>query len=67
MFSYTASDVILEDVARMMNTLAIGLGFESGYVAQGGDIGSRVARMMGVEYPSCKGGLTLFFFLKRKN
>jgi microsomal epoxide hydrolase len=31
------------------------LGFESGYVAQGGDIGSRIARTLAVDYESCKG------------
>lgn len=31
------------------------LGFENGYVIQGGDVGSEVARIMGVKYSSCKG------------
>jgi hypothetical protein len=30
------------------------IGFESGYVAQGGDIGSRIARALAVDYESCK-------------
>lgn len=43
-----------EDMARMMNKLMVGLGFGSGYVVQGGDLGSMTARMMGVYYSSCK-------------
>lgn len=42
------------DCARIMNTLAIDiLGFES-YIVQGGDVGSRVARVMGVNHDACK-------------
>jgi len=47
-------DFKAEDIARLMNKLMVGLGFESGYVAQGGDIGSYVARMLQAEYASCK-------------
>lgn len=43
------------DAARLMNTLMCELGFEDGYIAQGGDVGSRVARVMGVEHEACKG------------
>ncbi|KAL8281159.1 hypothetical protein RQP46_006517 [Phenoliferia psychrophenolica] len=42
------------DLSRLMNTLMCGLGFESGYAAQGGDIGSVLARIMSVKYDSCK-------------
>jgi len=46
-----------------MNELAIGLGFGDGYILQGGDLGSRLARVMAV-YPSCKGkDVTFFKFL----
>lgn len=38
-----------------MNQVMVNLGFESGYVAQGGDIGSRISRLLGVQYDSCKG------------
>lgn len=48
-------DLKMEDVARLMDKLMVGLGFANGYVVQGGDIGSFVARMMAVKYPSCKG------------
>ncbi|KAJ5816468.1 Isopenicillin N synthase [Penicillium robsamsonii] len=47
-------DFEIGDVARVMDQLMKGLGFGSGYVAQGGDIGSRMARHLGVEYESCK-------------
>lgn len=43
------------DSARIIDQLMKGLGFVSGYVSQGGDIGSRVARLLGVYYDSCKG------------
>jgi len=44
-----------EDVARLFNQLVVGLGFGQGYAVQGGDIGSKVARIMVTEYDSCKG------------
>ncbi|KAK6206280.1 epoxide hydrolase [Colletotrichum tabaci] len=40
--------------ARLMNELMITLGFGSGYVAQGGDIGSFIARILSATYPQCK-------------
>ncbi|KAI9376274.1 Alpha/Beta hydrolase protein [Aspergillus egyptiacus] len=43
-----------DDTARIINQLMNDLGFGSGYVAQGGDIGSRVSRLLGVKYDSCK-------------
>ncbi|KAJ5594177.1 uncharacterized protein N7459_000385 [Penicillium hispanicum] len=43
-----------DDIARVLDRLMRNLGFESGYVAQGGDIGSRIARSMGVDFGSCK-------------
>ena len=45
----------IEDVARLFDQLLVGLGFGQGYVVQGGDIGSMVARIMVNEYDSCKG------------
>lgn len=41
-----------------MNELMVGLGFgasNGGYVAQGGDIGSMLARILQARYPDCKG------------
>ncbi|KAL4810130.1 Alpha/Beta hydrolase protein [Aspergillus unguis] len=42
------------DITRIANQLMSDLGFASGYVSQGGDIGSRVARLLAVHYDSCK-------------
>lgn len=42
------------DAARVMDKLMRELGFGNGYIAQGGDVGSRVARVMGVEHEACK-------------
>ena len=47
-------DWILTDSARLMNKLMVGLGFESGYAVQGGDIGSYTSRIMAAKYDSCK-------------
>ncbi|KAJ5614431.1 hypothetical protein N7528_008085 [Penicillium herquei] len=43
-----------QDIARVLDQLMRNIGFESGYVAQGGDIGSRIARELVVDYESCK-------------
>lgn len=43
------------DICKVINQLLVDLGFGSGYVAQGGDIGSGVARALGTEYEACKG------------
>jgi microsomal epoxide hydrolase len=48
-------DFGIEDVARIFDRLMSILGFGDGYIAQGGDIGSRVARMLAATYPGCKG------------
>lgn len=48
--NYTSSDV-----ARLVDRLMKDLGFEQGYVAQGGDIGSRIARALCADAQSCKG------------
>lgn len=48
-------DFGVEDAARIIDRLMIMLSFEDGYVAQGGDIGSRVARYLATSYPGCKG------------
>jgi microsomal epoxide hydrolase len=42
------------DAARLFSKLASGLGFKR-YIAQGGDIGSRVARIIGATDSACKG------------
>lgn len=48
-------DFQIQDVARVMNTFMTQLGFGEGYVVQGGDIGSKVARVIAAEYDACKG------------
>jgi len=50
-------DFRIEDIAGIMNSLMVGLGFSDGYVVQGGDIGSKVARVIAAEYAQCKGML----------
>ncbi|KAL1988595.1 hypothetical protein VTN96DRAFT_8990 [Rasamsonia emersonii] len=47
-------DFQIQDVARVMNALMVELGFGNGYVAQGGDIGSKVARVMAAEHDACR-------------
>jgi len=47
-------DFNTEGIASVIDKLMIGLGFESGYVTQGGDIGSFVSRVLGVTSKSCK-------------
>lgn len=44
----------LLDLGRMINALMVGLGFGDGYIAQGGDIGSRTARVLAGFHESCK-------------
>ena len=48
-----------DDAARVLDRLMVDyLGFKSGYMAQGGDIGSHIARCLGDQaYESCKGEL----------
>lgn len=43
-----------EGIARVMDKLMVGLGFGDGYVAQGGDIGSFVSRVLAVKAEACK-------------
>lgn len=47
-------DWTIYDSARIMNQLMLNLGFEK-YIAQGGDIGSLLARIMTLEYDACVG------------
>lgn len=48
-------DISQVDVARILNRLMINIGFGSGYVSQGGDIGSRIARILAVNHEEAKG------------
>lgn len=48
-------DYTMLDVADIMNDLMVSLGFDrNGYIAQGGDIGSRVSRLLGAKFEHCK-------------
>jgi microsomal epoxide hydrolase len=48
-------DFRLENVATIMNNLMVQLGFGTGYAVQGGDVGSKVARVLGGVHPKAKG------------
>ena len=47
-------EMTLDQAARIMHQLMVDLGFTEGYVAQGGDLGSMLARIMSVKYMECK-------------
>ncbi|ODO05340.1 hypothetical protein L198_02033 [Cryptococcus wingfieldii CBS 7118] len=47
-------DFSIDDVAFVFNRLMEGLGFGTGYVAQGGDIGSFVTNALAANHPACK-------------
>ncbi|KAK0879689.1 hypothetical protein LTR87_006490 [Friedmanniomyces endolithicus] len=48
-------DFDTEGIARVVDKLMVGLGFgDGGYVAQGGDVGSFVSRVLGVNSEACK-------------
>ncbi|KAF2758374.1 alpha/beta-hydrolase [Pseudovirgaria hyperparasitica] len=42
------------DIAYVINELMTGLGFGSGYISHGGDIGSFVSRILAAKYDNCK-------------
>jgi pimeloyl-ACP methyl ester carboxylesterase len=48
-------DFSMNDIGALINQLMIDLGFGEGYIAQGGDIGSRVAKILAWDYEACKG------------
>lgn len=48
------SNTTIPEVAWIINSLMVGLGFGDGYVAQGGDIGSYIARILGSKFSECK-------------
>lgn len=50
----TSQDWGKEDMARIVDALMVSLGLD-GYVTQGGDIGSYVSRILGVDHEACKG------------
>jgi microsomal epoxide hydrolase len=48
-------DFGIEGVARLMNKLMLGLGYGSGYVVQGGDVASKVDRVIAAKHDECRG------------
>ncbi|KAM3498059.1 hypothetical protein MY10362_008605 [Beauveria mimosiformis] len=48
-------DYGLVKAASAMDNLMIGLGFKSGYLVQGGDLGSFISRILALTSDSCKG------------
>ncbi|KAF7846051.1 hypothetical protein BT93_L5425, partial [Corymbia citriodora subsp. variegata] len=51
----TDRNYTIDDAPIIMNKLMCEIGFESGYLAQGGDLGSSVARFSAVRFDACKG------------
>ncbi|KAF9877098.1 epoxide hydrolase [Colletotrichum karsti] len=47
-------EITVDQVAGIMHQLMLDLGFGSGYAAQGGDVGSFLARFMSANYKECK-------------
>ncbi|EMC97765.1 hypothetical protein BAUCODRAFT_31760 [Baudoinia panamericana UAMH 10762] len=55
-------DYNVEKASNVMHKLMVNLGFESGYLCQGGDIGSGVCRVLASKYDACKSmHLNMFF------
>ncbi|KAL7267882.1 hypothetical protein RUND412_009516 [Rhizina undulata] len=53
----TEKDFVTDDAAYLVDQLMTGLGFgeeNGGYIAQGGDIGSFISRLLAANYPACK-------------
>ncbi|GAB7365446.1 hypothetical protein MBLNU230_g6520t1 [Neophaeotheca triangularis] len=48
-------DYNIRAAASCMHNLMLGLGFGSGYLAQGGDLGSFISNLQAVSYDACKG------------
>lgn len=48
-------DYGIDIAAGALNNLLVGLGFGSGYLAQGGDLGSFISRLLAMKYDACKG------------
>ncbi|KAF5615446.1 epoxide hydrolase [Fusarium sp. NRRL 52700] len=47
-------DFRLENAANILDSLMVQLGFGNGYVAQGGDVGSKIARVLGGTFPRAR-------------
>jgi microsomal epoxide hydrolase len=55
----------LEDCAYLMDALMRGLGYEQ-YIAQGGDLGAFISRLLGAAYPACIGVHANFVWLQKR-
>lgn len=44
-----------QDATRILNKMMVGLGFGSGYLAQGGDMGAGLARGLAIDHKEAKG------------
>ena len=51
----THRELDMLEVPMMLNQVMLNLGFGGGYIAHGGDIGSRIARILAVKHEACKG------------
>ncbi|KIW96218.1 uncharacterized protein Z519_03286 [Cladophialophora bantiana CBS 173.52] len=49
------TDYGIDIAAGALNDLMVGLGFGSGYLAHGGDLGSFMSRLVAMNYDACKG------------
>lgn len=49
-----SKDFTVEDATRVLHKVLAELGFDKGFVSQGGDIGSRITQVFGRSYDSCK-------------
>ena len=49
-----AVELTYNHTAELLHRLMMDLGFETGYVAQGGDVGSSLARIMAARFAECK-------------
>lgn len=50
----TSKDWNIKDTSRVMHSALMELGFEKGFVTQGGDIGAGISRALAVTYDTCK-------------
>lgn len=60
----TDIDFDFDAVARVMHNFMLGLGYQSGYATQGGDLGSFISRYMACRYEECKISHFNFMMLK---
>lgn len=55
------------EVPGMFNQVMLDLGFGGGYIASGGDIGSRFARILAAKHEACKGMAYIIHLLAQAN